>query len=197
MKKIKSIIDTSTSATLAGICISVGCIVNLSVGGIAGAIFFTFGLLTVVHYGYKLYTGTAGFCTDWRSIMTLFVFILTFNIIGCLLAAEMTKIMNPEIIEKASDLLSKRESVDWLASLFRGLFCGFLMTTAVYFGRQHMFLPLLFAVPVFILSGFYHSIADSFYYLVSDTALGLNYFMVIVGNFIGCNLYRLETTFNT
>ena len=48
-------------AILAGICISIGCVVNLRVGGVAGAVLFAFGLTTVVYYGLKLYTGTAGF----------------------------------------------------------------------------------------------------------------------------------------
>ena len=48
------------SAILAGLCISIGCVVNLRVGGVAGAVLFAFGLTTVVYYGLKLYTGTAG-----------------------------------------------------------------------------------------------------------------------------------------
>ena len=48
------------SAIIAGICISIGCVVNLRVGGVAGAVLFAFGLLAVVHYKLKLYTGTAG-----------------------------------------------------------------------------------------------------------------------------------------
>ena len=55
-------------AILAGICISIGCVVNLRVGGVAGAVLFAFGLTTVVYYGLKLYTGTAGFIRrkgDW------------------------------------------------------------------------------------------------------------------------------------
>ena len=38
------------SAIIAGICISIGCVVNLRVGGVAGAVLFSFGLLAVVHY---------------------------------------------------------------------------------------------------------------------------------------------------
>ena len=44
------------SAALAGLCISIGCVVNLRVGGVAGAALFAFGLLAVVHYKLKLYT---------------------------------------------------------------------------------------------------------------------------------------------
>ena len=58
-------------AILAGICISIGCVVNLRVGGVAGAVLFAFGLTTVVYYGLKLYTGTAGFIRlrgDWTML---------------------------------------------------------------------------------------------------------------------------------
>ena len=41
------------------------------------------------------------------------------------------------------------------------------MTTVVKFARQKKFIPLLIGVPLFILSGFWHSIADAFYYSVA------------------------------
>jgi formate/nitrite transporter FocA (FNT family) len=68
------------------------------------------------------------------------------------------------------------------------------MTTAVQFGREGKFLPLLFGVPVFILCGFTHSIADAFYFLavpelISTDLLGI-YIAEVLGNFVGCNLYR-------
>jgi formate/nitrite transporter FocA (FNT family) len=72
------------------------------------------------------------------------------------------------------------------------------MTTAVKFARENRLLPLLWAVPVFILAGFYHSIADSFYYLMYLVSTGftyispINYLVVILGNFIGCNLWRIR-----
>ena len=39
--------ETFPLAILAGICISIGCVVNLRVGGVAGAVLFAFGLTTV------------------------------------------------------------------------------------------------------------------------------------------------------
>ena len=68
MKKLELFRDILPLAILAGICISIGCVVNLRVGGVAGAVLFAFGLTTVVYYGLKLYTGTAGFIRrqgDW------------------------------------------------------------------------------------------------------------------------------------
>ena len=49
---------------------------------------------------------------------------------------------------------------------------------------------------LFILCGFAHSIADAFYFLVAPTdvlfqpiVLGV-YVCEVLGNFVGCNLYR-------
>ena len=73
--------------------------------------------------------------------------------------------------------------------------CGFIMTTAVTFGRQGKNLPLLFGVPLFIMCGFPHCIADAFYYLCVPldfwarhwTGILAFYVAIVVGN---CNLYR-------
>ena len=48
-------------SVFAGIFISIGGSVYLSVGGIAGSVLFAFGLLGVIHYQLPLYTGKAGF----------------------------------------------------------------------------------------------------------------------------------------
>jgi len=37
------------SAIIAGICISIGCVVNLRVGGVAGAVLFAFGLFAILY----------------------------------------------------------------------------------------------------------------------------------------------------
>ena len=70
------------------------------------------------------------------------------------------------------------------------------MATAVEFARKGKMLTLLLGVPVFILCGFAHSIADAFYFLVSPpdvllqpAVLGV-YVSEVLGNFVGCNLYR-------
>ena len=80
-----------------------------------------------------------------------------------------------------------------------GIGCGLLMTTAVTFAREKNFLPLLFAVPLFIVCGFTHCVADAFYYLATPLSfwkihaleiLGV-YACIVLGNLIGCNLYRI------
>ena len=46
--------------TLAGIMISIGCILYLQIGGVAGACLFAVGLATVCFFNLKLFTGQAG-----------------------------------------------------------------------------------------------------------------------------------------
>ena len=185
------------SAVMAGICISIGCIVNLQVGGIAGAVLFTFGLITVVHYKYALYTGTAGFINSFDSLYDLFAIILLGNIAGCFITTvglNVTDCMQ-ELHDKVIPIAENRASQSIWSALLRAIFCGFLMTTAVKFARENRWLPLLFAVPLFILAGFYHSIADTFYMMINNKVenfqIQWNWMIAIAGNFIGCNLHRI------
>ncbi len=201
MKKLELFRDILPLAILAGICISIGCVVNLRVGGVAGAVLFAFGLTTVVYYGLKLYTGTAGFIRrqgDW----SMLVMVLIGNIIGCLLTAWLIAYAQPDCIEPASKILAGRLTKGPLACFLLAIGCGFIMTTAVEFARKGKMLPLVLGVPVFILCGFAHSIADAFYFLVSPAAQVLQtevlmvYLSEVLGNFVGCNLYRWTLFFS-
>ena len=198
MDKIRFIRDTFLLAILAGVCISIGCVVNLRVGGIAGAVLFAFGLTTVVYYGLKLYTGTAGFIKrhgDWTMLVT----VLLGNIFGCWLSALLIGYAQPDCIEPAANILAGRLAKGPWACFLLAIGCGFIMTTAVEFARKGKMLTLLLGVPVFILCGFAHSIADAFYFLVSPTDQLLTpgvlvvYLSEVLGNFVGCNLYRWTT----
>ena len=195
MKEIELLRNILPLSILAGICISIGCVVNLRVGGVAGAVLFAFGLTTVVYYGLKLYTGTAGFIRrqgDWAMLWV----VLFGNIVGCLLSAWLISYAQPDCIEPASKILAGRLVKGPLACFLLAIGCGFIMTTAVEFARKGKMLTLLLGVPVFILCGFAHSIADAFYFLVSPSAQLLQtevlivYIAEVLGNFVGCNLYR-------
>ena len=172
-----------------------------SYGSLVGAVLFSLGLMAVVGYKLKLYTGTAGFIKK-NEIGTLF-FILFGNIIGCLCMGLLTRvspIINPEtgktILDVAQGIMETRLRTGALNCGLLGVGCGLLMTTAVTFARKKNLLPLLFAVPLFIVCGFTHCVADAFYYMAmpfdcwSFELLGV-YACTVLGNLIGCNLYRI------
>lgn len=166
-------------------------------GSLAGAVLFSFGLLTVVGYKLKLYTGTAGFIMK-NEIGNLFLILLG-NIAGCLLMALLSRVSPMDIQAAAQNILEARLRTGALRCGFLGIGCGFIMTTAVQFARQKQYLPLLFGVPLFIMCGFTHCVADAFYYLCVPLAFWKAhalqilavYACIVIGNLIGCNLYRI------
>jgi len=166
-------------------------------GSLAGAVLFSFGLLTVVGYKLKLYTGTAGFIR--RNEVGQLLLILSGNIIGCMFAALLSRVSPLEIQEAAQNILELRLRTGAVRCGLLGIGCGFIMTTAVQFARQKQYLPLLFGVPLFIVCGFTHCVADAFYYLCVPLtfwkahALEILavYACIVTGNLIGCNLYRI------
>ena len=185
------------SAIMAGICIGIAGFGYLAVGGIVGAVTFAFGLLAVVHYRLKLYTGTAGFFA--KGELAQLCTILAMNIVGCLLVALMARMSPMPLQDAAQHILEGRLNAGIVQSGVLAIGCGFIMTTAVKWGREGKFLPLLFGVPLFIICGFPHCVADAFYYLcvpveyltANAGQVLLLYAAIVLGNFIGCNLYRL------
>ena len=185
------------SSILAGICIGIAGFGYLVLGGLAGAVLFAFGLLTVVGYKLKLYTGTAGFIN--KGEIPDLIIILLGNIVGCLLVGLLTRASNMDLQAAAQKILEIRLQNGPLRCGLLGIGCGFIMTTSVTFAREKNYLPLLFGVPLFIICGFTHCVADAFYYLSVPAAflkahwleiLGV-YVCIVIGNFIGCNLVRI------
>lgn len=188
---------TFRSAILAGICISIAGFGYLALGGVAGAVLFSFGLLAVVNYKLKLFTGTAGFFKKGEFLQLLLI--LLGNITGCLLVSFLADVSPLHIEESAQKLLAGRLATGWWQCGLLAIGCGFIMTTVVTFARKGQWIPLLFGVPMFIVCGFPHCIADAFYYLavpfgfLAENALQvlLLYVCIVAGNFVGCNLYRV------
>ena len=191
-----SMLQILRSSFLAGVCIGIAGFGYLAEKSIVGAVLFAFGLLTVVHYGLKLYTGTAGFIR--KGEVGQLLLILLGNIVGCLAIALIARCSPMPLQETAQGILEGRLATGPLRGGVLAIGCGFIMTTSVNFARQGKNLPLLFGVPLFIMCGFPHCIADAFYYLCVPLefwaahwpAILLFYVAIVIGNFIGCNLYR-------
>ena len=169
---------------------------------VIGMFLFCVGLIAVVKYQTRLYTGTAGVLSSWRDLPSLLLILLG-NIAGCLAVASVALVSPLPLGEAAIKVISSRLAVGWWGTGLLAIGCGLLMSLAVDFARKNRdfsdWLPLLFAVPAFILCGFPHCVADAFYccvYLFSASdipwlSLAAYYGAIVLGNFIGCNIYRL------
>lgn len=185
------------SSALAGFTIGLAGFGYLTVGGVPGAVVFAFGLLTVIAYGLKLFTGTAGFIgkDEFPSLLL----ILLGNVTGCLTVALLTRLSPNDLQSVAQTIMQGRIANGAIRSGMLAIGCGFIMTTSVTFAREKNYLPLLFGVPLFIFCGFPHCLVDAFYILTTPfdfvktnlTDLLAVYGCVVAGNFIGCNLYRI------
>lgn len=185
----------------AGILIGIagmGYLANSSVG----PFLFAFGLTAVILYEAKLFTGVSGFVKNKQDLIDL-PFIIIGNIFGCWFMGLITQFNHIDIIYSAMAILEKRLNSGPIANGVMAIGCGILMTASVNFAKKghelKHWLPLLLGVPLFIVSGFPHCIADAFYYLSCPYDLLYeykwiilsNYIFIVIGNFIGCNLYRL------
>jgi formate/nitrite transporter FocA (FNT family) len=193
---------TFRSAVMAGFTIGLAGFGYLSMinvlNGVVGAVVFAFGLLTIVAYKLRLFTGTAGFISMKKDEFATLLLILVGNVIGCGIVALMTRLSPNDINCVAERILSGRIANGMLKSGVLAIGCGFIMTTAVTFARKGNLLPLIFGVPLFIFCGFPHCLVDAFYILTTPVKFVAaqplevfgTYGCVVVGNFIGCNLYR-------
>ena len=179
----------------AGLLIGIGGLVYLRVGGVAGTVLFAFGLLCVVMCGAQLYTGKSGFL-PYKEFPKLVVMILL-NAVGCAIAAFIASYCSSAALEaNLATIIAARQASPWYALLVTSAGTGMIMTLAVYGARQKHYLPLLFGVPVFILCGLPHCVADAFYYAAAafyghfEWSLLGAWAWAIVGNYIGCNMPR-------
>lgn len=182
------------SSILAGACIGIAATTYLTLGGLPGQVMFAFGLMTVVIFGFALFTGRSGFTTG-KAIWTL-IPMLALNIAGCALVAGVTG--NDALTSASEAIIAKRLSAEWLKCGVLAIGCGFIMTAAVYGAKEKgTWLPLLFGVPTFIICGFPHCVADVYYYTLYllhndfSSSIVSCYLASVAGNYIGCNLYRI------
>ena len=166
------------NAVLAGIFIGLAGTVFLSVPDkFAGAFLFGFGLLTIVCYSFKLYTGAVGYLVNQGKNVLKYAGTLAViwagNWIGTWLVGTVLHFSRcgAALRQKAAALCAVKDGDCWLSLLVLGFFCGMLMYLAVESFRRKEEIPapgriliVFLCVMVFILSGFEHCIADMFYY---------------------------------
>ena len=193
---LKKILKDIIYGFLAGAMISIGCAVYLACQNkYVGAVMFSVALLTICYKGYNLYTGRIGFIVnnhakdDFHSLLLG----LLGNTIAMMAFGALLGLALPNLKETAIGVVQAKLSQTFLSALLRATFCGILMYIAVSLYREKKtVVGIIFCIPVFILSGFEHSIADMGYFAVAGewSAKGLGYiWTIILGNTIGAMLF--------
>ena len=109
------------------------------------------------------------------------------NVIGCYIAA-----MFPITVSAQENLNNIMLQKDITTALYESLLCGCLMFLAVNTYKIHKTsIAIFLCVPAFILSGMEHSIANTYYVLLSDALEFIPYIIVcILGNSLGAICMR-------
>lgn len=191
-------LKTLRESLCAGILITIGGTVFLSCENkTVGAVLFSVALLCICYKSYYLFTGKIGYIVEQQKkadFVNLAVGLFG-NLIVTFLIGMMLREILPNIGEKAAEMCSAKLAQYPLHTFIRGFFCGILMYLAVsIYKEKNTALGVLFCVPVFILCGFEHSIADMYYFGVSGIfSARIVIFMVLVvaGNTFGAMVLPL------
>lgn len=185
-------LKTFRESLCAGILITIGGTVFLSCSNkVVGAVLFSVALLCICYKGYYLFTGKIGYIVEQHKKADFINLLIGLcgNLLCTFLLGMLLRAVLPEIGEKASEMCSAKLEQYPLYTFVRGCFCGALMYLAVsIYKEKSSVLGVLFCVPVFILCGFEHSIADMFYFGASgmfSAKIILFIALVVLGNTFG------------
>lgn len=161
-------VKTVSGAVSAGIMIAIGGSVFLACDNkYVGAVLFSVALLCICYLGYYLFTGKIGYLAkdfSKSNILSLATG-LAVNLIITFLLGMLISFALPNLAEKAHTICTAKLEQSFLITFIRAVFCGVLMYTAVeIFKEKKTPLGIIFCIPVFILCGFEHSVADMFYF---------------------------------
>lgn len=197
-------VDNIKKSILSGIMIAFGCSVYLSCvdKGLnwVGAFLFSAGLFTICEYGFNLYTGKVGYIAfRFKDVayLRLVLLILVFNLLTTFICGILIAKNYEAVRTVALEIYSAKLEMSLWKLFISGVLCGILMYLAVDTWKRGAKIGCFLYIPLFILSGFDHSIANSFYNgaaLSEHTFTQANLFVVLVviaGNAVGGMLVPL------
>ena len=170
----------------ASLLIGLGDYVLLKIGAPVGPFLFAFGLLGVCVLRLNLFTGKCGFLFEDDLKLSDPLVILVSNLIFGYLLGMVFGLIDAEVLSAAD---SKVASWDFSAEFFlKSVLCGVIMYLAVAIFKKGSPLGVLMGVPLFIFSGFQHSIANVITLGVAmelDWNLAAIILLCAAGNFVG------------
>jgi nitrite transporter NirC len=193
---MKQTYQTLMLALFSGILVGIGGILYVSSSNqIIGGILFSFALLLIVGRGYYLFTGKVGYLLPYKKgNLKLIGLTLLGNAVGISLISALFLLSGKnDAFLHAETIFSAKLAQNWYETLVLAIFCGFMMYLAVdsYDKIKNQIASVfvvIFAVVIFIVAGFEHSIADMSYLVLSKTFTFeslLFICIVIIGNLMG------------
>lgn len=182
------------SSLYAGVAISIGCIAFLCT---KQAIFFPIGLLIVCGYQFNLFTGKIPYAEAKEVPKLLFIFIG--NIIGAMLIGTVFRYAKPTLSIEAIKICETKLSEGWNI-IPLAIMCNVLIFTAVDVFNDIDFniifrtFVLWMATTIFVICGFEHCVANSFYFALAGM-IDINSAIFILNNMVwnavgGLLIYR-------
>lgn len=172
---------------MAGICIAMGCVLSVRIDNVAlAAMLFAIGLSTIRLYGGALYTGKTQKLIDKNQPLSWYrlLWVLAGNILGTTIVALLSyTLQDSSVTSVMAELARTKQTIPYINLAFGSIMCGALMTIAT--APKTPYWLTIFCVMAFILAGFSHSIADSFYYGGIASILIPSWWISVVGNLIG------------
>lgn len=169
----------------AGMSISIASYIYLQIGGLAGALLFSIGLLVILNLKLKLFTGTIGYINSRKDLKDNLI-ILTGNAIGTLFILLFPYPM-------AYSMVATKLAAAPLILFAKSFVCGMFIYAAVESFKREKDYMVPVCVSGFILFGGEHCIADLAYILAAQMwSPQVTPFLIIVilGNSIGAIVLR-------
>ena len=169
-------------AASASLLISLGNYVLLKIGEPIGPFLFAFGLLGVCVLGLNLFTGKCGYLIQDKIKLLDLLIILVVNLVFGYAMGAILSVIDGSVVNTATLKISTWD-FSW-AFFIKSALCGVIMYLAVELYRRGSVFGILIGVPLFIFSGFQHSIANA---ITLGIAIDFSWTLIlaILGNFVG------------
>lgn len=179
-------------------------------GRLIGAILFSLGILAIVMFEMKLFTGLISDIPEMgaKNLWKLPV-CFVFNMLGVLFAALLVEnsVLATSVVPQAKELMSaKLTAENWaINALSSGILCGFLITLSIgavnYAPRKKLSttVGVMFPIIVFAFCGFDHSVANTLYiFFLGFSGKAIVYLLLcVLGNILGGVILPILSLFRT
>ena len=206
---MRKFVSTLSLSILAGLLIGLGGFVNLYCNlkfnqPIAGAIFFTMGLIFVCFLGCNLFTGKAGYVFENKLSYTLDVLIMILgNFIGASIIGLIFMYVNDLDKTLLSNFINNKiatntSTLSYGILFFKSVLAGFFVFFAVEAFKKFTspvakIIGVILSIGTMVLIGAEHSVANCFYFVASSPLVSASnaifvlpsLLVSIIGNVIG------------